>query len=167
MKKLLIIRHGKSDWSKPGLRDFDRTLNDRGLRNAPEMARRLMERDLVPQAVVSSPAVRAKSTAALFCGAWGIAGSEISFEEEIYEASASTLLKVINSLDDRYDSIALFGHNPGLTEIVVELCNSDLYNLPTCGVVLMSFPFESWKMVSRQTGEQLLFDYPKNEEEEF
>jgi len=167
MKNLLIIRHGKSDWSKPGLRDFDRTLNERGLRNAPEMAKRLMERNEVPQAVVSSPAVRAKTTAEIFCREWGYPVKDILFKEEIYEASASTLLKVINGLDDRYDSVALFGHNPGLTEIIVDLCNSDLYNLPTCGVVLISFPFESWQMVSRQTGDQLLFDYPKNEEAEF
>lgn len=166
MKKLLIIRHGKSDWSKPGLRDFDRTLNDRGRRNAPEMARRLMERKKVPQAVVSSPAVRAKETAELFCSEWGFAVADIRFEKNIYEASASTLLKVINGLDDRYDSVALFGHNPGLTEIIVDLCNCDLYNLPTCGVVQISFPFDSWKMVSRQTGDQLLFDYPKNEDGE-
>lgn len=167
MKKLLLIRHGKSDWSKPGLRDFDRTLNDRGLRNAPEMASRLMVRNLVPQEVVSSPAVRAKSTAEIFCGEWDYPVTDILFKEEIYEASASTLLRVINDLDDRFDSIALFGHNPGLTEIIIDLCNSDLYNLPTCGVVQISFPFESWKMVSRQTGDQLLFDYPKNEEAEF
>jgi len=167
MKKLLIIRHGKSDWSNRGLGDFDRTLNERGLRNAPEMARRLTGRNEVPQAVVSSPAVRAKTTAEIFCREWGYPVSDILFQEEIYEASASTLLKVINGLDDRYDSVALFGHNPGLTEIIVNLCNSDLYNLPTCGVVLISFPFESWQMVSRQTGDQLLFDYPKNEEAEF
>ena len=96
MKKLLIIRHGKSDWSKPGLGDFDRTLNERGLRNAPEMARRLAERIEVPQAVVSSPAVRAKSTAELFCDEWGYPASAILFKEEIYEARPSTLLKVIN-----------------------------------------------------------------------
>lgn len=167
MKKLLIIRHAKSDWSMPGVRDFDRTLNERGLRNAPEMARRLKERQEVPQAVVASPALRAKTTAEIFCREWGVPVSDILFQEEIYEASASTLLRVINGLDDRYESIALFGHNPGLTEIIVDLCNSDLYNLPTCGVVQISFPFESWAMVSRQTGDQLLFDYPKNEEFDF
>lgn len=167
MKKLLLIRHGKSDWNSPGLKDFDRSLNDRGYRNAPEMAKRLLERDLVPQAIVSSPAVRAKQTAEIFSGEWGYPVTNILFKEEIYEASASTLLKVINDLDDRFDSIALFGHNPGLTEIIIDLCNSDLYNLPTCGVIQISFPFESWKMVSRQTGNELLFDYPKNEEAEF
>ncbi|MGV3705116.1 MAG: SixA phosphatase family protein [Arcticibacter sp.] len=167
MKKLLIIRHAKSDWSMPGLTDFDRTLNSRGLRNAPEMAIRLKERGLIPEAVVASPAVRARTTAEIFCTAWDYAVSDILFKDEIYEASPSALLRVINELDDRYDSVALFGHNPGLTEIIVDLCNSDLYNLPTCGVVQIAFPFESWAMVSRQTGEQLLFDYPKNEEPEF
>jgi len=151
----------------PGLTDFDRTLNARGLRNAPEMAIRLKERGLIPEAVVASPAVRARTTAEIFCTEWDYAVSDILFKEEIYEASPSALLRVINELDDRYDSVALFGHNPGLTEIIVDLCNSDLYNLPTCGVVQIAFPFESWAMVSRQTGEQLLFDYPKNEEPEF
>ena len=162
-KQLLLVRHGKSDWGNADLTDFDRPLNKRGKENAPEMAERLTNRGFKFDLMVSSPAKRAKSTAKYFAEAYQV--DEIQFEELIYEANSKTLLKVINGFDDAADTIVMFGHNPGFTDLANELSDADIYNIPTAGMVLMNFPFDSWQMVSKGTGELVFFDYPKNSDE--
>ncbi|TCD10586.1 histidine phosphatase family protein [Pedobacter frigidisoli] len=162
-KQLLLVRHGKSDWGNIDLKDFDRPLNKRGKENAPEMAERLVNRGFKFDLMLSSPAKRAKSTAKFFAEAYQV--DDINYEESIYEADTNTLLKVVNSLDDAADTVIMFGHNPGFTDFANELSDADVYNIPTAGMVLMNFPFDSWKMVSRGTGELVFFDYPKNSDE--
>jgi phosphohistidine phosphatase len=163
MKQLLIVRHAKSDRNDPALRDFDRPLNERGQKNAVEMAKRLVKQDLIPKEIVSSPALRALATANLFADTFKTAPSKIKKVDSIYEASATTLLQVINNFNDDDDFIALFGHNPGVSEVAFLLTdNAGLDNLPTTGMALIEFPFEHWNMVSRGTGKLLLFDFPKN-----
>ena len=164
-KQLLLVRHAKSDWENIKLSDFDRPLNPRGEKNAPEMAKRLLKRGKIPQSIVSSPAVRALTTARYFANEFGHDKSGIVKVPEIYEALTSTLMSVINDLDNQFSFIALFGHNPGITELVRNLCNKDLYNIPTCGMVLIEFPFDEWNMVSAGTGEMVFYDYPKNEQD--
>ena len=162
-KQLLLVRHGKSDWGDANLRDFDRPLNKRGLENAPEMAERLINKGFKFDLMVSSPAKRAKSTAKFFAEAYHF--DNIRYEELIYEANTTALLKVVNDLNDDAETVIMFGHNPGFTDLANELSDAELYNIPTAGMVLMSFPFDSWKMVSRGTGEMVFFDYPKNSDE--
>ncbi|MCZ4223230.1 SixA phosphatase family protein [Pedobacter rhodius] len=162
-KQLLLVRHGKSDWGNVDLKDFDRPLNKRGKENAPEMAERLVNRGFKFDLMVSSPAKRAKSTAKFFAEAYQV--DTIQYEESIYEAGTNTLLKVVNGLDDAANTVIMFGHNPGFTDLANELSDAEIYNIPTAGMVLMSFPFDSWKMVSRGTGELVFFDYPKNSDE--
>lgn len=161
-KKILLVRHGKSEWGNTHLADFDRPLNPRGHRNAPEMAARLLQKDLVPQLIVSSPALRAITTAKHFVQAWKKSASQIKEEPLIYEANVKTLMRVINNLDNRYDYVAIFGHNPGFTDLANYLSDADIYNIPTCGTVLISFPDGDWKLLSHHTGSLLQFDYPKS-----
>lgn len=162
-KQLLLVRHAKSDWGDLNLKDFDRPLNKRGKENAPEMAERLFNRGFKFDLMVSSPAKRALKTAKYFSEKYGI--NEIQTSESIYEANTTTLLRVVNSLDNQAQTVILFGHNSGLTDFANELCNGDIYNIPTAGMVLISFPFDAWEMVSRGTGELVFFDYPKNSDE--
>ena len=160
-KELIIIRHAKSDWGNVGLSDFDRPLNKRGKSNAPEMAGRLVKQKIVPQLIVSSPALRALTTAKFFADTWQIPLKSIQLEPSIYEASVKTLLSVVNNLDNQYDVIALFGHNPGLTDLA-NYFGGYIDNMPTCSVVYLEFPFDDWKMISADTGKVLMFDYPKS-----
>ena len=88
--------------------------------------------------------------------------ADIQLESEIYEASTSTLMQIINNLDNRSSFTALFGHNPAITSIVEKLCSKGLYNIPTCGMVLIHFPFDHWNMISAGTGDPIFYDYPKN-----
>lgn len=161
-KKLLLARHGKSEWGNAHLADFDRPLNPRGHKNAPEMAMRLFQKDLVPQLVVSSAALRAITTARHFVQTWKQSAAHIKEEPSIYEANVSTLLKLIINFDNKYDYVAMFGHNPGFTELTNYLSNADIYNIPTCGTVLIEFDVDDWKLVSHHTGKLIQFDYPKS-----
>lgn len=161
-KRLLIVRHAKSDWDEPEMKDFDRPLNNRGTKNAPEMAIRLLRKKLIPDLLVSSPALRAITTTKYFADTFGIPHSDILQVKEIYEASAATLLKIINGFDNNYQYVMLTGHNPGLTDLFVKLGGAYITNIPTCGMAMIGFPFDDWGLVSSGTGELLFFDYPKN-----
>jgi phosphohistidine phosphatase len=162
MKQLLLVRHGKSEWGNAHLKDFDRPLNPRGHRNAPEMAARLLQKNLVPQLVVSSPALRAITTAQHFVQAWKKSAGQIKQEASIYEANVTTLLKVINNFDNDFNYIAMFGHNPGFTDLANYLSDADIYNIPTCGTVLIEFDIDDWGLVSHHIGRLIQFDYPKS-----
>ena len=162
-KTLLLIRHAKSDWGNLMLSDFERPLNHRGEINAPEMAKRLVKRELFPQQLISSPALRAITTAKYFAKELHINAEVIIQEKDIYNALTNTLLEVVNNLDESSNFTALFGHNPGITELINYLSNQEISHLPTCGMALLKFPFDQWKMVSSGTGELVFFDFPKND----
>ncbi len=161
-KQLIIIRHAKSDWGDFTLKDFDRPLNHRGHKNAPEMAQRFVAKGIKPDTIVSSPALRALTTAKYFASEWGLTASELNTEALIYEASTKTLLNIINDFDDKFDHIALFGHNPGLTDLLNYLTDEYITNMPTCSTAVIEFPFDEWKLISNDTGKLVLFDYPKS-----
>ena len=162
-KTLLLIRHAKSDWGDLMLSDFERPLNHRGEINAPEMAKRLVKRELFPQQFISSPAIRAITTAKYFAKELHINPSDIIQKKEIYDALTNSLMEVVNNLDESSNFTALFGHNPGITGLVNYLINQEISHLPTCGMALIKFPFDQWKMVSSGTGELVFFDFPKND----
>ena len=160
-KQLIIIRHAKSDWGSASLTDFNRPLNKRGNLNAPEMANRMVKKRIVPELIISSPAVRAITTAKYFANSWHIDIDNIQQEPAIYEANVKSLLNVINNIDNRFNIVALFGHNPGLTDLV-NYFDGHIYEMPTCSIVVIAFPFDSWAEISADTGKVVLFDYPKN-----
>lgn len=162
MKQLIIVRHAKSDWGDLNLKDFDRPLNPRGHKNAPEMVERLINKQVVPNAMVSSPALRALTTAKYFAAGWKFEADKLTTNPSIYEANTKTLLNVVNGFDDEFDTIALFGHNPGLTDLVNYLTDEYIVNMPTCSMVIIEFPFDEWKLISGDTGKLTLFDFPKS-----
>jgi phosphohistidine phosphatase len=158
MKKLMLVRHAKSDWGDNQLNDFDRPLNNRGLKTAPEMAARLLKKDLIPQHIISSPALRAKTTAYIFADALGLPTP--AEDRTIYEANYTTLLNVVNRIPDEYDFVAIFGHNPGLSDLVYGLCG-DMVDMPTCAIVVIRFNVDSWAEISGDTGRVEYYDTPK------
>lgn len=164
-KQLVLVRHGKSDWGNADVKDFDRPLNHRGKENAPEMAERLFNRNFKPDVLVSSPAKRAFTTSKYFAKQYNINKSDIILEPSIYDANIKTLLNVVNGLNNEYEKVIMFGHNPGFTDFANYLADAKIYNIPTCGIMLLSFPFNDWKMISANTGELVFFDYPKNSDE--
>lgn len=162
MKTLVLIRHAKSSWNDASLADRDRPLNPRGERDAPEMGRRLAATGDAPDLVVSSPAVRALTTARAIAEAVGYPVKKIGENERLYGAGRTQLLQEIRGLDDRFQRVFLFSHNPGLTDLVNALSEeARIDNVPTCGVVEFRVDADRWANVGPGTVQRIGFDYPK------
>jgi phosphohistidine phosphatase len=163
MKTLYIIRHAKSSWANADQSDFERGLNDRGKKDAPRMGKRLKEKDVHPDLLLTSPAKRAFSTAKRIAKVLDYPKKKIKTDRELYHAGEDTILSVIQSLNDTHNTVLLFGHNPGLTDFVNTLIDEEanIDNIPTCGIVAFALQIDSWKDVSWGRGKMLFFDYPK------
>ena len=169
MKKLYLVRHAKSSWADLQTPDFDRPLNERGKRDAPEMARRLLPGLRPPDLLITSPARRARETCLAFAAVLGYNAAHIRFEEKLYHAEYATLLQVLQSMDTRtekmeglVESAFIFGHNPGLTEFANLLLGISIDNIPTCGVIVADLPLASWADAFWGCGQLRTFDYPKS-----
>ncbi|MFY4856916.1 SixA phosphatase family protein [Aliarcobacter butzleri] len=160
MKKLVLIRHAKSDWSNPLLEDFLRPLNKRGEKNAPFMAKILEKKDIKPDLIISSPSIRTKQTLEYFIKQLNYK-DEVRFEESIYEAPYENLLKVIKDIPNIYKTVFLIGHNPGLCDLTNFLVDKSFENIPTCGIVEIDFNVKNWKDISKENSNLISFEYPK------
>ena len=164
MKHLLLVRHAKSSWDDFGIKDSDRPLNERGKKDAPKMAKRLLKRDIMIDAFISSPAKRARKTAEAFLKAYDGNKDQIIFIEDLYLAGPSTFEKVIKNTNDRYHTIAIFSHNEGITEFANSLTETRTDNIPTCGVFAVKIKSRHWNDFADAKKEFWFFDYPKAEE---
>lgn len=162
MKKVIIVRHAKSSWKDTTLSDMERPLNKRGKRDAPMMAERLAKNVGVVDAIVSSPAVRARRTATTFAKKLGYAKKNF-LDEKLYDASEWQILQVIQSLDNAFKSAIVIGHNPGITDLVNQISGKRIENVPTCGVVVLEFNAETWENIGLTKPVRFDFDYPKKE----
>jgi len=162
-KELLLVRHAKSSWDDPYLDDHDRPLNERGLRNAPSMGKRLQGWGIRPEVWISSTALRAITTAEVMAEKVGFPQDQIQQTKDLYHASATELQEFIAGLDDQIDSVVFFGHNPGITSLVANLYGLPIENVPTCGVVHLQFNENTWLATSSAPPARAYFDFPKNE----
>ena len=141
MKRLFLLRHAKSSWSDPRLADFDRPLNNRGLRAAPLMGRLMRERKVRPDLILCSPAERARQTAALVVEAARL-DTPLRYDERIYEATPARLLAVVSGAGDAGE-LLLVGHNPGMEELV-ELLTGETRRMPTAALARITLDTEKW-----------------------
>ena len=139
---LLVLRHGKSKWGEEFESDFERPLNKRGQRAAKFIGKHLKKQELAPDAIVTSPAERAVSTAELIGARFEL--GELFLSKQIYHAGCSTLLEVVAKLDDEWQTVLLVGHNPGLEELVDQLSGSRDTLLKTCSLAVLSVEADSW-----------------------
>jgi phosphohistidine phosphatase len=156
MKKLVLIRHAKAE-KDTSVKDIDRPLKYIGIQDAAFMAERLKENSLVPQIIITSPALRTKTTAEIFADHLLLPDPETN--KSIYQASQQALLKVINRLPDQYDFIALVGHNPGIAEILYYL-TGESREVHTSTVALIDFETDDWASISGDTGKLAYFSWP-------
>lgn len=145
MKTVYFIRHAKSSWADSSLRDHDRPLNKRGLRDAPFMAKLLKGKGANPDLLVSSTANRAQTTALHFAREFNFAPPQLLLKPEIYEAFPDQVMQVIHGLEDQYSEIFIFGHNPAFTSLVNRFTDDYLANLPTCGIGRVVAHIDQWK----------------------
>ena len=160
MKTLFLIRHAKSSWDDPALADKDRPLNDRGKRDAPKMGERLAKRGVKPDLILSSPAVRALTTAEIIAKKLDYKRKNIVVDDRLYAVAADDLLDVIRQLDDKLERVMLIGHNPELTELAHRF-SGKITHLPTCAVAEFTFDAKSWSNVGKDEPAKVALDYPK------
>ncbi|RZL18655.1 MAG: histidine phosphatase family protein [Pedobacter sp.] len=151
-KKLLIVRHGKAAHGSIDLQDILRDLTADGNTSSIAVAEKLLQKGEVPELLVSSNAKRALKTAQFFAATWNIPKDSILIQPKIYEASVSILLSLIEAFNDEYDFIAIFGHNPGFTDLVNYLSDEQIFELPTSSATLLTFDQSSWAETSKGLG---------------
>lgn len=161
MMTLYLVRHAKSSWDNPDLSDFDRPLNDKGRLDAPHMGKRLKDKGIRPDLMLTSPANRAHSTCKLIAAELGYPGENIKTDRRIYHAEEEDLLKVLQELNDTQKEVMLFGHNPGFTTFANSLFNKHIPNLPTCGIVMGHLNIKSWSEIKFGCGHLEFTDFPK------
>jgi phosphohistidine phosphatase len=161
MKSVIIIRHAKSSWDQPGVDDFDRPLNERGKEDAPKMAKRLLERDIKIDAFISSSAKRARKTASIFIKELGGQKDDVILVPELYLAGPEAFYNAIAQAPDSADTIALFAHNPGITEFANELTDVRIDDMPTCAIFAVKADIQNWSAFKDAAKQYWFFDYPK------
>lgn len=166
MKRLGLLRHAKSDWDDMSLRDFDRGLNDRGRKGAALMGAHIRQQGAAWDIVLASPAVRVRRT----LEASGI-DLPVRFHEDIYLASAATLMAQLKALDDGLEAVLLVGHNPGLQELALTLVPPDgegrlfdemMQKYPTAAYAQFELAIESWADLTEGCGKLVHFARPRD-----
>ncbi len=158
---LYLLRHAKSGWDDASVADFDRPLNGRGLLAAQFMGELMASRRFRPAVIVSSPAKRTLQTAQLVREASGF-DLPINYDERIYDASLSTLLKVIEQLPVEADSALLIGHNPGM-EAVIGCLTGEVASMPTAALASLRLAIPTWAELKERSGTLELIIRPKEE----
>jgi phosphohistidine phosphatase len=161
MKTLYLLRHAKSSWAEAAMSDFERPLNDRGNRAAAFMGELMSANGYEPYVILSSPAVRAKSTAELVKRS-GELDAEIRFEHRIYEASPQTLRQAISDIDDAYPSALVVGHNPGI-ETLISFLTGQLEPVPTAALAVIDLDIDAWGYIDEGRGKLNKMHRPKEE----
>jgi len=163
MLRLTLLRHAKAETAHSGQEDWDRALEPRGEKDAPEMARRLRDRKLKPEKIISSPAVRALSTAMIVARELGVSEGRVSRDERLYQAGPKELLQVVRASGGEAKHLMIVGHNPGLTEFADRLsAERDIDNMPTCAIYTLEFDIAAWSDLEWNSGVNAELDYPKN-----
>ncbi len=161
MKTVYLIRHAKSSWEDSRLQDIERPLNERGLRDAPFMAKMLRAKGVQVDQIVSSPANRAFATAMFFAEAFDITEKDIQVVHRIYEALPETVIKIIQGFGSAQNTVFLFGHNPTLTTVANLFTHKHIFNIPTCGIVRIDATIDDWGAFQYPAATVTEFYYPK------
>jgi len=162
MKTLFLLRHAKAAMGSANTKDFDRPLNGRGLSDARMMGERLKASGVTLDLIVSSPALRAITTATVIAEVFEKTPENIILDRQIYLAGAPKLMQIISLLDESADSVMLVAHNPALTDLSELLARSGIDNIPTAGLVTIKLPIDHWLEIGEGDGNMSAFDYPKS-----
>jgi phosphohistidine phosphatase len=162
MKQVILVRHAKSSWNNLALMDEERPLNERGQRDAPEMAHRLLSNNIQIDSFISSPAKRAIQTASIFAKVYSKPVSSIIQIPALYLAEPEVFEEVIINVNNSINTIALFSHNPGITSFANRLTNVRVDDMPTCSIYAIKSTILQWSDFPNSIKEFWFFDYPKN-----
>ncbi len=161
MKTLFLMRHAKSSWKDDSLEDHERPLKKRGKKDIKLIAKVMKKSDLNPELIITSSAVRAKETAELLAEALGYKGKIIT-SDALYMGEPSDYLKVLKGIKEKYDSVLIVGHNPGL-EAYLQIIDGEIASLPTGGLGYLMLAVDEWDEITIETmGDLVGFWKPKD-----
>ncbi len=161
MKTFILVRHTKSSWKDTSLPDIERPLKKSRIDDAIRVAAQIRDLRFKPDLIISSPAKRALDTAVIFAKALSYANDKIRIEPSIYESSETELLKVINTIDEKFERVMIFGHNPCFENFLETYTDSHIESLPTTGTVWLEIEEDEWKINKRKKAFRRHYIYPK------
>ncbi len=162
MKLLTLVRHAKSSWQDQNISDHERTLNPRGLHDAPLMASRIADRVALPDHILCSSAKRTQQTCEIFNTTWQQEPAEVAIEDSLYLSSTATLQSLIESTSVEVKHLMVIAHNPGLEQLGMVLHPSAPNRLPTCAVLHFELDQADYSLDRPQQINLGWYDYPKN-----
>ena len=146
MKKLILIRHAKSNLNQPLVSDHERTLNKSGINEAKLIGNYLYTNNYCPSHIISSKATRTIETAKIVNGKINF-NNKIETQSLIYNKSSIEILNLINNIDNQYNCVMLIGHNPTITQLTNEISNANIDYMPTCGTAVIDFKC-NWDLIN-------------------
>lgn len=160
MKTVYFIRHAKAADKTPGSADKDRDLATKGQQDAQLMGKKQKMHAIQPDLIISSTALRAIDTAKVFAEALEYPEEKIETQERLYNAEADTIQEALFELDDGIQTVEIFGHNPGISELVIDLSGGKADILPTCGIAYIEFNVNQWQEATKDNAEMVYQDFP-------
>jgi len=161
MKTLYLVRHAKSSWDNPGLKDINRPLSKRGKNDAPKMGKLLKNQNEFADLIITSPAKRTLRTASKIAKEIDYPAKKIIIDDRLYMADHNDFFAVISKVNKSVERLMIVSHNFGLTIFANTLTGSDIINIPTAGIVRIDFEITKWKEIKDTTGRLIFFEYPK------
>jgi phosphohistidine phosphatase len=161
MKTIYVVRHAKSSWENHALRDLDRPLLEVGKKRTKKIIDFLIEKNVHPELIISSTALRCKETAKFIARGVAYPANEIQFEQSLYEAKDISLFNIFFDLSNKFNSVMIVGHNPSLTNFINQFTDEHIDYLPTSGVVCIDFDTEQWELIHSSTFHINFIVYPK------
>ena len=161
MKRIYLIRHAKSDWNDFKLSDHDRPLDERGLADAPVMAKKLVSLVPTPDLLIASSAKRTIQTAELFAKKYDFPQSEITTYKSLYHSGPDEMIEVLEAQDDSIGTIAMFVHNPGITFFASLVGDLHIQDVSTCGILIMNSDVNRWTDLTISNIKIEQYIYPK------
>lgn len=155
MKYLSIIRHAKSDWSI-NVDDIARPLNERGKAATPMVGNYLLQQQIKPDLIISSPATRAHETAKGIATILKYDVKNIRIEPVVYFGTSSAIIGHLQNLEHQYNDVFLFGHEPILSSLIYQFTTKMVEKFPTCSVCRIAYNANTWKEIKSGTCEFLI-----------
>lgn len=164
MKTLWLVRHAKAE--KEGKKDFDRDLTKKGREDAEKMGSVLKRRNITLDLIISSPAIRALTTAKIFARQLGYDKDKIMVESALYSFDLEQMIAITEKTDDHISSLLIVSHNPTAAQMVMKLCNTEIEKFPTSGVFQLEMNAQSWSNAAEGNFKIVFSDFPKNHSSE-